>query len=428
MRMHAYMHTCIENIEARMVDRDVEKYNKKMLIAVIIAAMATGCSLKDEFLSKVTGEQSDKSTQITDSEYEDAPETDDLPVTSDAQSETEAVTSTEPATEAEVPALRILNIEPFTGDEITIENTQVDEYKDHIDTKADETDVYYFVPPVNGRYRFQVDDIYVSTVPGIWISDSNGNLVEKGVIHGNGEGITVKGMKKEEKYKIGIYSHDVYSSGESDYSLHIFYQKPLVDISTCTLVNDSIEYKEQCNVYKFTTKYNGTYRFEITNKMADCTLDIYIDDEFGESIDDVHINSNGNGVSVYLKKEKTYKVYVYQDSGTSSYTLNVGYQKPAVDISDYDQLTDSLQFEEQCNAYKFTAVEDCTYIFEVSEIKSGSSVYMAAYNHLNETIDNESSCNNGDSISVKMKAGETYHINVEQSEGLPSYTLTWEKE
>lgn len=410
---------------------------KRMLIAITAAVMASGCGLKNDFLNRDMDDWAKQFTKKIDSEYSDASETEatastvpdtqleSVSITPDAK--TDVTTNKEPeATQPDVPELRVLAVEPFTGDEITLENTQVDKYEDHIDTDADEIDKFFFVPPIDGRYRFQINGIQVDTDPGMRIFDSHGEMLEYCYTYGNGDGITLKGMNEGEEYRIEILGYGT-SSGASDYVLSIFYQKPTIDISTCTYVNDSIEFIDQRNVYKFTPTTSGTYRFEIINKMANSKISLMVFDEYGERLEYIDAGNNGDGISVYLEKDKTYDVQARQASGTSSYTLNIGHKKPILDITEYDQLTDSIQFEDQRNSYHFTATEDCTYVFTVSEIKSGNSVHMVAYNRWDELIDEKYSCTNGDSISVEMKAGETYRILVRQYDGLPTYTLSWEK-
>lgn len=53
---------------------------------------------------------------------------------------------------------------------------------------------------------------------------------------------------------------------------------------------------------------------------------------------------NGDGITADLDANTEYYFVVEQGYNTGSYTLNIGSQRPAIDISTYKSVDDSTQF------------------------------------------------------------------------------------
>lgn len=73
--------------------------------------------------------------------------------------------------------------------------------------------------------------------------------------------LTIKDMQAGETYQVQVKQY----TGLDSYTLSIGHQKETVDVTGYTVVKDSIEFKDQRNVYLFTPSITGRYRFEISD-------------------------------------------------------------------------------------------------------------------------------------------------------------------
>jgi hypothetical protein len=301
-----------------------------------------------------------------------------------------------------------------------IDITDVTEIQDIIEY-ADQRNVYTFTAPRDGRYRFELSGITSGCAVAIYTYNSLGESMSSDSYCTNGEGVTLKSLKEGETYTIEVH----YVLGFTDYTLFIGIQKPIVDISGLTQVFDSIEYTDQRNVYTFIPAKDGDYRFEIEELRYGCVVEVYVFNSLGEMIGSDTSCVNGEGVTVKnLHANKTYEVQVRQYSEASSFILNIGNQKPSVNITGNMQVSDSIEYTDQRNIYFFTAPETGTYTFSISDLLNGCAVGLYAFNNLGETIDSDMCCENGEEIILKdVAAGETYEIQVRHYSGASNYKL-----
>ena len=279
--------------------------------------------------------------------------------------------------------------------------------------------VYTFEVPMDGTYRFEFAGMQNGTDTLIQFIDDLGETIYYAYCV-NKDGITVEKLKAGDVYEIWV-DQDVELSS---YTLKIGRQKETPDVSEYTRISDSVEFTDQKNSYLFTVPADGTYRIELAEMKSDIMVKLCALDTLGETYDYGYFN-NGEGLTFQdLKAGDTYEVQVVQDAEFGSYDLIIGQQKETVDIGSHTIIKDSVEYTEQQNVYAFTADEDGTYTFVVSEMISGMCVYVSAVNYLGETMDS-SYLRNGDYISLRnVKAGETYEIRVTQDTDLGNYTLT----
>ena len=149
-----------------------------------------------------------------------------------------------------------------------------------------------------------------------------------------------------------------------------------------------------------------------------------------EPLKDSNNLHTGGGITYDLKANTLYHIVVEQQENTGSYILNIGSQKPTADISDYTQVSDSIQFTNQRNIYHFTSTESGRYRFELLEIPNNINFNMHLCNSDMEPLDYQDSISNGyefisndNGITHDLKANTEYFIIVEQQHNTGSYIL-----
>lgn len=194
-----------------------------------------------------------------------------------------------------------------------------------------------------------------------------------------------------------------------------------VDVHTGNMAQDG-----QQDTYTFTAAVTGRYYIWMTEIYDSAEMGIYVHNPLAEEIGRNSYAGNNEGVTVNCVAGETYTVYVCESWGTSTYQLNIGHMKALVDISGYDVVNDSIEFQEQLNAYTFVPAVDGTYRFQFSEMMDNCELRIRVYNRLNEEIASSSYCANGEGVTVNgMVAGETYTIQVEHDyNALSAYTMS----
>lgn len=297
-------------------------------------------------------------------------------------------------------------------------------------TMEEQVDTYSFTPSVTGRYRFEISGLTEGTDHKVkLIIKNSGDGIVDSTRYGieNGDGLTVKGMQAGETFQVQVKQY----TGLDSYILSIGNQKETIDVTGYTVVKDSVEFKDQRNVYIFTPPITGKYRFEISDltKGSDHKVNLFVYNSGGgvEASTSYGI-ANGDGLTIpSMQAGQTYEVQVCQYSGVDSYNLNVGYQKASIDITGYNVVTDSIQYCDQKNVYFFTPTVTGRYRFEISNLTKGSDNKVNLY-VWNSRDGKEGSTSygiaNGDGLTIKdMQAGETYQIQVRQYSGYDMYNL-----
>jgi hypothetical protein len=302
-------------------------------------------------------------------------------------------------------------------------NARIQEFNGSF-TAADQKVEYTFTPPVDGQYRFEISNLASARINMV-IKNSTGSVVGSVGGIGNGSGLTINGIKGGETYTIQIGQYD----GLGLYRLSIGYQKPTVDITGFTEINDSIQFTHQYNYYTWTAPIGGRYRFQISN-LASAHIRIVIINSFGMIIGESSPYGIGNGDGLTMdgiKGGETYTIQIRQYSGLSLYRLSIGYQKPTVDVTGFTEINDSIQFTHQYNYYTWTApAEGGRYRFEISNL-AGANIRIVIINSFGMVIGESSpyGIGNGDGLTMNgIRGGETYTIQIRQHSGLSLYRLS----
>ncbi len=303
----------------------------------------------------------------------------------------------------------------------TIESAKILTYKGNIAVE-DQIDEYTYTVINGGRARVEISGLKSGASANLYVYDSNGSVVAYATYCKNNEGVTLGGLKSGQKYKIQVR----HNSGYSAYTLSIGQPKPVVDVSSVNVINDSIDFRKQYNIYSFTVPLDGRYRFDISGMQSGNRVDLYIIDSLGYSVGYQTYCKNGDGVTLKgLKGGEVYQVQVRYNNGFGIYTLSIGMQKPAVDITEISEISESIQYTDQRNVYTMTIPETGRYRFDISGMQSGMRVDLYIFDSLGETVGYQTYCKNGYGVTIKdLKAGKVYEVQVRYNDGFGDYTLS----
>jgi len=313
-----------------------------------------------------------------------------------------------------------LTIEKLPQNPLSITGAEIAVYNGNISSEK-QTDEYPFTAQYDGRYRIEISGLYNDTNVELHLCDENGEDIDYDTYCENGEGITAKELLAGHNYTVKVVQH----RGLSDYSLAIGMQKETSDITGYTVVSDSVEYKDQRNVYTFRVPVDGRYRLEMSGMQSGTKVELYMFNELGETIDYDSYCENDEGITVKdLKAGDEFQIQVRQKNEFSSYNLNIGYQKETVDITELSMVSDSVEYKDQRNVYTFKVPVDGRYRFELSGMQNDTNVELYMFNDLGETVESDNYCKNGEGITVKdLKAGDEYTIQVRQKSDFSDYNL-----
>ena len=188
-------------------------------------------------------------------------------------------------------------------------------------------------------------------------------------------------------------------------------------------ISDKITEEKKSKKYEFTTGEAGTYRLEFSDVPQNIWFKLYL---YNASMEQLSYESgdNGDGITADLDANTEYYFVVEQGYNTGSYTLNIGSQRPAIDISTYKSVDDSTQFTNQRNIYSFTSSVAGSYRFELSNISQDAWFKFYLYNSSMEQLEYGSG-DNGDGITADLDANKKYYFVVEQGGNIGSYTLNY---
>ena len=175
---------------------------------------------------------------------------------------------------------------------------------------TDQKNLYTFVPPITGRYRFELTEANANTKFRMLLWDPLDN-----VLIDDYSGGAYAFLEAGEVYALQVRQY----SGFSSYTMTVGYQKETVDLSNTDVVYDSITFADQKNVYTYTPLESGTYTFTLGDTNASCRMRLLAWDKLENNIMDSY---NGQG-SAFLEAGETYQVQVRQHDGLSSYSLTI---------------------------------------------------------------------------------------------------------
>ena len=194
--------------------------------------------------------------------------------------------------------------------------TRIDESVEY----TDQRNLYNFVVPVDGRYRFELSGLGSGTDTDMLIFNDPGDKISEKLGCGNGEGLTLDNVRKGDIYEIQVRQ----KNGFSGYSLNIGQQKETVNIAGHSNINDSFQYKDQRNVYSFNVSSTGNVTFTLSELESDMSADILIKDDKDNTMASAVSCKKGGSVTLNnVTAGSHYFVQVIQNNGLGDYTLTV---------------------------------------------------------------------------------------------------------
>lgn len=173
---------------------------------------------------------------------------------------------------------------------------------------------------MDGRYRFELSGMMNGTATELYVFNSLGKEVTSDTYCKNGEGVTAKGLLAGEVYQVQIR----YASGFSSYNLIIGQQKETHAVGNYTIINDSIEYTDQRNVYSFTATTSGDITISIKELTNGVAVELMVFNDLKETILSDTYCQNGDELTIQNASVGAhYEIQVRYGSGTSDYELTI---------------------------------------------------------------------------------------------------------
>ncbi len=203
--------------------------------------------------------------------------------------------------------------------------------------------------------------------------------------------------------------------------------KPLVKVVSGVefiTYKSSITYKGQKDEYAYTVQNDGLVRIDISELKSGIYVSLYVFDRLGEEVVFSDYCKNNSGVSIpKAKAGDTYRIQVRYNNEFGDYVLTIGQPKPVIDVTDFKEVRDSIQYTEQYNYYTFTPSVDGLYRFDLNNMQSDFYVRVYLYDRLGYEVSARDYCANDGITGTNLKAGEEYKIAVEYVRGFGDYSL-----
>ena len=263
-----------------------------------------------------------------------------------------------------------------------------------------------------GLVTFLIIFLNMSNQNNVVIVDSNGNTIEVAQTTASGENADVTESKEGAQANVTEIQP-------------IYARSAAADPATILYENGNISRKGQVDTFEFVTPREGRYRVEAVNMPSNMSVDIGFYNPKGEAVEEKEDCKNGKGVTVhYLQPDTAYKIEVKQHTGTGSYRVMVGVQKPTPDITELTRIDDSVEYTDQRNLYNFVVPRDGRYRFELSGLSYGVDTIMHIWDDPGNKVAEKNGVGNEDGLTLdNVKAGEIYEIQVRQSNGYSGYSL-----
>ena len=278
---------------------------------------------------------------------------------------------------------------------------------------------YKFTAPISGQYRFAVDNMISDFRVSLSIYNSFNEKVKLDYCS-SGRGINVY-LDEGEEYT--LYAGQ-YSSVYGEYTFYAFYPHEALDVTDVTEIHDYIEFDDQCNHYTFTAPVSGTYSFSTSDMVSDFAIFCEVYDNLQARLQYDTLRNN-NRSSVSLTGGETYDIYISQYSNAGSYTLNIGYAKPVLDISGGVTVVDNMEFGGQVNEYRFVPTDNRAAYIYIDGMTEDMQIGFKMVDADGYTKVSYGYCSSGNSFDTDdLTAGEEYTVYVSQQDSLGQYAVT----
>lgn len=198
---------------------------------------------------------------------------------------------------------------------------------------------------------------------------------------------------------------------------------PVVEKTTIygSSFSGDILYKDQDDIYLFSTYTAGVYNFAFDLSDANAYIDFYIYDEKNKCLNSGKYRDGGS-ISVTLDANKCYEIYISQNSGYVTYTVDIGIPNPPQMVYS-NSFSGTIDFKNKKDTYIYTATSTGmhNFAFSLSDVNVSGKFYV--YNKKNSCLVNIG-FSDEKNTSVELQAGETYTIYIAHSSGYADYSVT----
>lgn len=215
--------------------------------------------------------------------------------------------------------------------------------------------------------------------------------------------------------------------GEGEYLLTIGKPKETANITEYVIVNDSIEYDEQKNVYLFTPDVTGLYRFSVSNMRNGFSVQLTVKNHLNYDVVPVKEDTEltiDQGLTFELTAGQTYHIYVSQKKSTGAYELHIWRQQETLPLLTAVQLSDTISYQHQQNHYTFTAPYTKTYQLQISGLKNGMTVELRTRDDQGYPVGEDKLLKETGTVELELEAGKTYSIALCYSKEFGNYTIS----
>jgi hypothetical protein len=178
---------------------------------------------------------------------------------------------------------------------------------------------YTFVMPGDGICRMELAEMMANAAVAIEVKDRLGNRVNADGYCTSGEGLTLTSLKAGETYDVIISQ----SSGYSGYELRIGPPKPVVALTGNIMLEDSIQYTDQQNVYTIAAQ-GDRLRLTLSEIPGSGAVALDVRDRLGNRLNADGYMQNGEKLEAQLPGDGSkVTIYVAGRQGRFRYRLNV---------------------------------------------------------------------------------------------------------
>ena len=234
----------------------------------------------------------------------------------------------------------------------------------------------------------------------------------------NGNEVNVN-LEKDKPYTVEVAAVE----GEGPYVLLLGQQKADAVISDFDRVQDSMEYKNQCNGYVFVPAVSGTYRFDVSSQNKDFALKFQVTDPKKNSVGGGQLK-DGDGLTAELIEGTAYRIEAAQSQADGPYTVNIGKQTLAEDVNGRNIIPGEISYQDQRQSFMFRAGSSGEYRFTVANMEEGCRVELSVYSALGDRLVSSQDMSSGDELTCELTEGRGYQIRLKQLSGTGPFTIT----
>ena len=177
---------------------------------------------------------------------------------------------------------------------------------------------YTITPQTSGIHTFWIGRAMKGLRFWLAVQDGQGYSLKEDYVTQNG-GVSLR-LKAGTTY----YLHVGQNQDLGEYQLKIGRPRKTLEITGCSLIGGSIDYREEQNVYTFKAPKDGEYQFRLARADSGFRACVAVYDFGGYELGSEYIRQGGK-TRVTLSAGATYTVKVIQNEGYGTYSLQISY-------------------------------------------------------------------------------------------------------